>query len=78
MPLVNVNTSGSLYRDGSSGQLKEIVFVVNDGPSKQPSRPLVQTCLAGMLRFMKLDKICQISFAEYHSKRNSMSVDMYI
>ena len=31
---------------------------------------LVQMCLARLLKFLKLDKACQTSFAEYHSKRN--------
>ena len=31
---------------------------------------MVQMCLARLLKFLNLDKICQTSLAEYHSKRN--------
>ena len=44
--------------------------MVDNGPAEQPCSPLVKMCLARLLRFMKLDRICQISFAEYHSERN--------
>lgn len=38
-------------------------------PRNQQS-PLVQMCLVRLLRFLQLNKIIQVSFAEYHSKRN--------
>ena len=31
---------------------------------------MVRMCLVRLLRFLKLDKAIQVSFAEYHSKRN--------
>ena len=46
------------------------MFVVDNGPAEQPCSPLVQMCLSRLLNLLKLDKICQTSFAEYHSKRN--------
>lgn len=49
---------------------KEFVFVVDNGPAEQPSGSLVQMCLVRLLKFLKLHKITQVSFAEYHSKRN--------
>ena len=59
------------FRDHITGQLqKEFIFVVDNGPAEQPSSPLVQMCLARLLNFLNLDKICQTSFAEYHSKNN--------
>ena len=59
------------FRDPVSGLLKkEFIFVVDNGPAEQPSSPLVQMCLSRLLNFLKLDKICQTSFAEYNSKRN--------
>ena len=59
------------FREAETGQLKkEFVFVVDNGPQERPSSPLVQMCMARLMNFLKLDKITQISFAEYHSKRN--------
>lgn len=49
---------------------KEFVFVVDNGPQERPSSPLVQMCMVRLLRLLKLDKITQVSFAEYNSKRN--------
>lgn len=59
------------FRDPETNkQKKELVFVVDKGPQEKPSNPIVQMCLARLLSFLKLDKISQISFAEYHSKHN--------
>ena len=61
----------SFFRNPSTGKLKgEIILVVNNGPSEQPSSPLVQMLLVRLLKFLKLKKIVQVSFAESHSKRN--------
>ena len=69
--LLTITELDPFFRDVTTGQLKkEFVFVVDNGPAEQPSSPLVKMCLARLLRFLKLDKICQMSFAEYHSKRN--------
>ena len=60
-----------LFRDSVTGGLKkEFLFIVDNGPQEKPSSPLVRMCMVRLLRFLKLDKILQISFAEYHSKRN--------
>lgn len=59
------------FRDQETGQLKkELVFVVDNGPQERPSSPLVQMCMARLMNFLKLVKITQTSFAEYHSKCN--------
>ena len=59
------------FRDETTKQLKkEFTFVVDNGPAEQPSCPLVQMCLVRLLRFLSLDRVVQVSFAEYHSKRN--------
>lgn len=51
--------------------LKSIfIFIVDKGPAEQPSSTLVQMLLIRLLRILNLDKITQVSFAEYHSKRN--------
>ena len=47
-----------------------MVFVVDNGPTKQPSSHLAQMCLVRLLNFLQLDKLTQVSFAEYHSERN--------
>ena len=60
-----------LFRNPVSGKLKEnFIFVIDKGPSEAPASPLVKLWLARMLRFLNLDSISQLSFAEYHSKRN--------
>ena len=48
---------------------KGFTFVADNGPQENSS-PLAQLCIACLLRVLKLYKISQISFAEYHSKRN--------
>ncbi len=54
-----------------SGKLKkEFTFIVDNGPAEQPSCPLVRMCLVHLLKFLNLEKVTQVSFAEYHSKRN--------
>lgn len=61
----------SYFRNPDTGKLKEsFVFVVDNGPSESPSSPLVQMWLSRLLKYLKLDRVSQISFAEYHSKRN--------
>ncbi len=60
-----------LFRDPATGGLKkEFVFVVDNGPAEQPACPLVQICLMRLLKLLGLTKVTQVSFAEYHSKRN--------
>ena len=59
------------FRDIQHGGLKkDFIFVVDNGPQEKPSNPLVQMCLVHLLKFLKLHRITQVSFAEYHSKRN--------
>jgi len=59
------------FRNPETGQIKEnFVFIVDNGPAEQPSSSMVQMCLARLCNFLNLDKVIQVSFAEYHSKRN--------
>ena len=44
--------------------------MVDNGPAQDPSSHLVQMLMVRMLKFLNLDKVIQVSFAEYHSKRN--------
>ena len=69
--LLSLSVLDSFFRNESTGQLKkEFTFIVDNGPAKQPSSPLVQMCLVRLLRFLNLEKVIQVAFAEYHSKRN--------
>ena len=69
--LLSLSALDSFFRDQTTHKLKkELIFVVDNGPAEQPSSCLVQMCLVRLLNFLKLDKITQVSFAEYHSKRN--------
>ena len=69
--LLTLPALDTLFRDKNTGCLKkQLVFVVDNGPAEQPSSHIVQMSLVRLLSFLKLDKVTQISFAEYHSKRN--------
>ena len=57
-------TDGTLYKS------LEIIFIVDNGPSDVPSSNLVQMCLVRLVKFMKLRRAVQVSYAEYHSKIN--------
>lgn len=69
--LLTLSSLDCFFRDQKTGSLKkEFNFVVDNGPSEQPSSPLVQMVLVRLVRLLNLDKVTQVSFAEYHSKRN--------
>ena len=54
-----------------AGQLKEVVgFSVDNGPSESLSSFLVQMLLVQFLKVLNLDKVMQLAFAKYVSKRN--------
>ena len=58
------------FRNPNTGKLKEyFVFVVDNGVD-MPRSPLVQMLLVRLRRYLGIRKITQVSFAEYHSKRN--------
>ena len=60
-----------LFTDKVTGNLKkEFTFIVDNGPAETPSSVLVQLCLVRLLKLLKLNKVSQLSFSEYHSKRN--------
>ena len=59
------------FRNPETGALNEnFVFIVDNGPSEQPSSSMVQMCLARLCKFLNLDRVTQVSFAECNSKRN--------
>ena len=59
------------FRNSETGALKNnFVFIVVNGPSEQPSSSMVQICLARLCKLLNLDRVTQVSFAEYNSKRN--------
>ncbi|CAC5422873.1 SGSM3 [Mytilus coruscus] len=63
------------FRNPISGKLKSsFVFVVDNGPSECPSSPLVRMLLARFQQFLNLDRVIQISNAEYYSKRNFVEI----
>ena len=60
-----------VFRNPETGALKNnFVFIVVNGPSEQPSSSMVQICLARLCKLLNLDRVTQVSFAEYNSKRN--------
>ena len=61
----------SYFRNTETGRLKEnFSFIVDNGQSEQPSSHLVQMTLVRFGKFLNLDRVSQISFSEYNSKRN--------
>ena len=72
IPMLMVNPGLDTYfRNSDTGRLKdELIFVVDNGPAETPSSHLVQMCLVRLLRLLNLSMVVQLSFAEYHSKRN--------
>ena len=60
-----------IFRNKESGCLKsKFAFVVDNGPGEAPSSPTVKMLLVRLLKYLDLDMVAQISFAEYHSKMN--------
>ena len=60
-----------IFKNRQTGTLKqEIVFLVDNGPAESPSSVLVQMLLVRLRKFLKLKLVTQVSFSEYHSKRN--------
>ena len=69
--LLTLSSLDIFFRDLKTGKLKkEVIFIVDNGPSEQPRSPLVQMSLIRLLLLLNLDKVTQVSFAEYHPKRN--------
>lgn len=59
------------FRNPDTGKLKEhFVFIVDNGPSEAPSKPLVRMWLVRLAKVLQLKSVTQKSFAEYHRKRN--------
>ena len=59
------------FRNAKTGKLKQnFIFIVDNGPSEQPSSTMVQMSLVRLCRFLNIDRVVQVSFAEYNSKRN--------
>ncbi len=55
---------------GTKGLVKNMLFVVDNGPGEQPSSPMVQMLLVRLKHLLGLSSVGQVSFAEYNSKRN--------
>ena len=59
------------FRNPETGKLKEhFIFIVDNGPSKAPSHPMVKMWLACIANVLQLKSVTQKSFAEYHSEMN--------
>lgn len=59
------------FRNAKTGKLKQnFIFIVDNGPSEQPSSTMVQLALVRLCKFLNIDRVVQVSFAEYNSKRN--------
>ena len=60
-----------ILKNRQTGTLKqEIVFFLDNGPAESPSIVLVQMLLVRLRKFLRLKSMTQVSFSEYHSKRN--------
>lgn len=69
--LLSMPPLDAFFRNPKTGKLKEIIsFVVDNGPSEAPSNLLVKLLLVRLRKILNIDKVTQISFAEYLSERN--------
>ena len=60
----------SCFRDPSTGKLKQNFVFVADNGVDMPRSPLVGMLLVRLQRYLGIKKVTQVSFTEYHSKRN--------
>ena len=58
------------FRNPSTGKLKEIIVSVVDNGVDMPRSPMVMMLLTRLRRFLKLESVVRVSYAEYHSKHN--------
>ena len=58
------------FRNPETGQFKEILVSIVDNGIEKPRSPLVKMLLVRLRRLLGLKVAIQLSFAEYHSKRN--------
>ncbi|CAB4029681.1 Hypothetical predicted protein [Paramuricea clavata] len=69
--LLSLPSLDAYFRNPKTGKLKEVIsFVVDNGPSEAPSNLLVKLLLVRLRNLLNVDRVTQISFAEYLSKRN--------
>lgn len=61
-----------LFRNPRLKSSRNILFVVDNGPSEVPASPLMKMWLVRLALLLQLKSVTQKSFAEYHSKRNPM------
>uniref|UniRef100_A0A7M5UG45 Uncharacterized protein n=1 Tax=Clytia hemisphaerica TaxID=252671 RepID=A0A7M5UG45_9CNID len=66
--LTNPSLNGCFLRNGELK--KNLVNIVDNGPGEAPSSAMVQMLLIRTRKFLKMESACQMSFSEYHSKRN--------
>ena len=58
----------SHFRDPSTGKLKQNFVFVVDNVVDMPRSLLVGLLLTRLQRYLRIKKVTQVSFAEYHSK----------
>ena len=58
------------FRNPNTEKLKEIIVSVVDNGIDMPRSPMVMMLLTRLRRFLKLESVVRVSYAEYHSKRN--------
>ena len=58
------------FPNPNTGKLKEIIVSVVDNGVDMPRSPMVMMLLTRLRRFLKLETVVRVSYAEYHSKRN--------
>lgn len=68
--LMTLPSLDSFFRNPSNGMLKDVfVFIVDNGV-EMPRSPIVKMLLVRLRRLLGIERVLQVAFAEYHSKRN--------
>jgi hypothetical protein len=68
--LMTLPSLDSFFRNPSTGRLKDVLVSVVDNGVGMPRSPIVKMLLVRLRRLLGIEKIIQVAFAEYHSKRN--------
>ena len=66
--LITLPHLDSHFHDPSTGKIKQNFVFVVDNVVDMPRSPLVGLLLVRLQRYLRIKKVTQVSFAQYHSK----------
>ncbi|KAJ7394611.1 hypothetical protein OS493_000429 [Desmophyllum pertusum] len=68
--MITLPALDACFRNPETGNIKEMLVSIVDNGIEKPRSPLVKMLLVRLRRLLGLKVVVQMSFAEYHSKRN--------